>query len=222
MWRCIDGLRLKFDEDVCQWCRKLNAILVGGNTSQNYTSIDANNALENSNCSSTDADNRNEQQFNNVISMRGAARVSAHVSTPNLVCVAVFFLFLGDVLQRHDPGQCYQAGAGTRRQQVWGSHLPSDLHIPGWKRRYQCTLYFYWALFAVINQQFSSSCLSVGRCSSDRLISPSGLVFLSRLPPSLCLALSKRLIFHLTPVPLFSHTQFSLSQFSPSWYLLSK
>lgn len=75
---------------------------------------------------------------------------------------------------------------------------------------------FYCALFAVINQLFSSFCLSVGSCSSDRLISLSGLVFLSCFPPSLCLALSKRLIFHLTPVAPFSHTQFSLSQFSPS------
>ena len=154
--------------------------------------------------------------------MHGAARVSACVYTPNLACVSVFCLFLGDVLQRYDPGQCYQTGAGTRRQQVWGSHLPSDLHIPGWKRRYKCNHYFYCALFAVINQLFSSFCLSVGSCSSDRLISLSGLVFLSCFPPSLCLALSKRLIFHLTPVAPFSHTQFLLSEFSPSWYLLSK
>lgn len=75
-------LWLEFDEDVCQWRFKLNAILVGGNSTPDYTSIDANNAPGTSNCGSTDADNRNKQQFNNIISMHEAARVSACVETP--------------------------------------------------------------------------------------------------------------------------------------------
>lgn len=72
------------DEDVCQWRFKLNAILADSNTTQNYTSIDANNALENSNCGSTDADKRNKQRFNNIISMHEAV----------CVCLLVFTQFL--------------------------------------------------------------------------------------------------------------------------------
>lgn len=71
-----------------------------------------------------------------------------------IACVAISCVFLkcsdlflsvcsGDVLQRYDPGQCRQTGARTGWQQVWGDHLPSDLRIPGWERRYnKWSLYF--------------------------------------------------------------------------------
>lgn len=63
---------LWFHEDVCL---KLNAVLTDGNTTQDFTSIDTNNAPENNNCGPTDADNRNKQHLNNIINMREAACV---------------------------------------------------------------------------------------------------------------------------------------------------
>lgn len=45
------------------------AFQIDGNATQNHTLIDANSALERSNCRSTHADNRNEQQCSSVISI---------------------------------------------------------------------------------------------------------------------------------------------------------
>lgn len=95
---------------------KLNAVPADNNTSQNHTSLDANNVLDgrDSDCVFTDADNRNKQRFDDNFSL--------HVSSVRLSeCVShCLFLMscLGDVLQRFDPGHCHQAGARTRRQQI--------------------------------------------------------------------------------------------------------
>lgn len=109
-------------------------------------------------------------------------------------CVCVL-LCLGDVLQRDDSGQRYQAGARTGRQQVWGSHLPADLHIPSWERRYNKCFLFLFVLWFCIQLWATRAVLSV--CHSDRLIPHLALFFLpcSPLFPRLsplpsCLSLS--------------------------------
>lgn len=81
-----------------------------GNTARNYTSIDVNSALENSNCGPTDADKSNKQQCNNIISIRHPGFVDFDVFSVSLCA--------GDVLQRYGPGQRHQAGPWPRGQQV--------------------------------------------------------------------------------------------------------
>lgn len=112
-------------------------------------------------------------------------RVSACVYS---LCVCVL-LCLGDVLQRDDSGQRYQAGARTGRQQVWGSHLPADLHIPSWERRYNKCFLFLFVLWFCIQLRATRAVLSV--CHSDRLIPRLALFFLPRSP----------LFLHLSPLP---------------------
>lgn len=100
------------------------------------------------------------------------------------VCLCLFavcvLLCLGDVLQRDDSGQRYQAGARTGRQQVWGSHLPADLHIPSWERRYNKCFLFLFVLWFCIQLWATRAVLSV--CHSDRLIPRLALFFLPRSP----------------------------------------
>lgn len=126
----------------------------------------------------------------------------------------VVFLCLGNVLQRYDPDKCYQAGAGTGRQQVRGGHIPADVHIPRWKRRYNKGILCFASvlLSAVIFKPlvfFLSLLVSLCLWPSD---SPSHLVFLplslsplflflSRSPGSVILSsLSSNPLSHL---PLF-------------------
>lgn len=74
----------------------------------NHAFIGANDEPENSNCGSADANNGDGQQH---------GRHEAFIAL--IYCQRSYFLLcLGDVLQGNDPGQCYQTGARTGRQQV--------------------------------------------------------------------------------------------------------
>lgn len=159
-------------------------------------------------------------------------RVSASVYS---LCVCVL-LCLGDVLQRDDSGQRYQAGARTGWQQVWGSHLPADFHIPSWERRYNKCFLFLFVLWFCIQLWATRAVLSV--CHSDRLIPRLALFFLPRSPlfprlsPSLPVCLFLLLPRHLNiwmppwqlsvspPFPLFSLSSFSNTLSLCSFFLL--
>lgn len=78
----------------------------------NRALIGANDEPENSNCGSADANNGDGQQHGRLIRMHEGFIALIYGQRSYLL------LCLGDVLQGNDPGQCYQTGARTGRQQV--------------------------------------------------------------------------------------------------------
>lgn len=91
---------------------------VRGNTTQNYTSIDANNVLQKNIIVGVGV--QIIRISTNSVTLLACMKLSMRVlvCVQQLICVFSVSPCVGDVLQRHDPGQCHQTGTRTRRQQV--------------------------------------------------------------------------------------------------------